>query len=227
MTIQQSETEPNRSARQHKSSVTIDRLFPKARRLKALQAIAIIAAIAGAAFLLPRITTFDAPTLASIWVAVGTLALAIVTYISVLQSTKILAAEERRFQYGFAPLVQLRAPIADVQIDKLIAENVGVGPACSTYVNIRYSSRDGSSSGFCCLDAQSIAAGGTVDLPFHSAFAPEQLLFHDIHITYHDVFGKWFRTQYKEFSLTRYKWQPYSDIDPEIERTPTPLVPAE
>jgi hypothetical protein len=69
--------------------------------------VAVAAVLVSAIVAVGRIPCLDASTKANIWVAVGTLGLALITWASLNQTRTVIAAEDRRHQQGYAPLLLL------------------------------------------------------------------------------------------------------------------------
>jgi len=75
---------------------------------------------------------WDVSVIASVWVAGGTLALAVVTWWNVYQTKAVVAGEDRRHQQSFLPIVEyMFFDTSEVQngFIHLVASNIGSGPA--------------------------------------------------------------------------------------------------
>jgi hypothetical protein len=72
----------------------------------------------------------------NVWVAVGTVALAFITWLSLSQTRDVLAAEDRRHQQGFAPLLVLERLRVDGDRVHADVRNQGLGLAIRVAVTI-------------------------------------------------------------------------------------------
>jgi hypothetical protein len=81
-----------------------------------------------------QFTSWSPEAKASVWVAIGTLALAAVTAWSVYQTRSIIGAEDRRHQQGFAPLLVFDGHHIVAGNLFYLIKNVGMGMAIGVMV---------------------------------------------------------------------------------------------
>lgn len=100
---------------------------------------ALFAAITSAVVLVLPLTVATLEVKANIFVAVGTLALAVTTWWSVSETRAVIAAEERRHQQRLSPVCVLQeasSRLEGIDLDvSLWVVNIGTGPAM--WVNLR------------------------------------------------------------------------------------------
>ena len=100
----------------------------------------LIALYGGGQYAMNHWTTWTAETKASVWVAFGTLALAIVTVVSVLETRAVVRGEDRRMQQGLAPYVTARFRTVmrneGNEIEGFVFKNSGYGIARNVSIRV-------------------------------------------------------------------------------------------
>jgi len=181
--------------------------------------------------LLNRLTNLPIAVQAEIWVAFGTLCLALATYSSVQKSQQLLALEKRRHEASFVPLVQVKPPGVAVPIKDLVLENAGPGIALDVILIIRgyYTGNASGRFGYM-FDGAAIGPYHNLTVTNESLQAWPLLQYNYIleraDIWYHDMFGNRFITRYKDpglTSLTRYDWMRHTELLPDLTNAETPL----
>jgi len=171
---------------------------------------------------------WDVSTVASVWVAIGTSALALVTWWSVLQTRKVIAGEDRRHQQSFVPIVKIDEP---PRIDiygwaSLWSANAGRGPALAVrarltgWVFATFYSKSGNrdqnySIDHLVFEISVASTGSRTDDHFNLIARDDNLKQYDkidiketvisaAEIEYCDLFGNKYKTIYDDFGLKRF-----------------------
>lgn len=174
-------------------------------------------------------TTSSPETKASVWVAIGTIALAFVTAASILQTRILVAAEDRRHQQTFVPLLELHAK-ANQQMRSITSfDLVNIGPGVALNISVRlkgyseipeYANRSATGEAiqtgikvvdincerFCSAVGPKDSVTITDDLFAHGNVSSEMARFKLAEVRYNDMFGNRFVTTYQDERLTKYHW---------------------
>jgi hypothetical protein len=167
---------------------------------------------------------------ASVWVAIGTLLLAVATAWSVYETRLVLRGEDRRFELGRAPLIVAGRLVDEQQLfEGLRLTNLGEGVAMDvsfemTAYFLMYLDGAGPNevppeevettrvdvppwheSGYTPV----IAKGDKREIgvvPFNELYQNELVEIATVEIKYRDMFGNVYHTTYTDFDARRYSW---------------------
>lgn len=157
-------------------------------------------------------TSWDTTTKASVWVAFGTLALAVVTVVSVLQSKALLSLEERRHQQAYAPILEFELDYDETtdESGSMHLRNGGIGPALTVKLHIEGKNGKGGTR-FEIEETRSvIAVGGAWRIRGWDAYleGPIRVDYDKSSVTYSDMFGNKFMTVLTNFWSSQSEWRP-------------------
>ncbi len=162
---------------------------------------------------------FDASTKANVWVAVGTLFLALITWWSLSQTRAVIAAEDRRHQQGFAPLLTIAQTESSDGRIRMTVSNVGHGIAQRVLVQLSgyFTNRSNPNAATLAIPRDSeahhisvIAVRGRAGLSFPIVIGTLPFVhLKSIRIEYADMFGNGYVTEYLAFSVNpnEMRWQ--------------------
>ncbi len=183
----------------------------------------------------------DAGTKANIWVAIGTLALAFITWWSLSQTKAVIAAEDRRHQQAFAPLLLLTPPVLSNGRFRSNVYNGGYGLALRVLVMIEgeFSSTElvnmPPTMALQNLPTIAMREDGKVhhigvvakdERPEMSFPQPDTrysiVLLTRVEIEYADMFGNEYKTTYRTFTLNPndFKWTQPAHLDMRVRLGP-------
>jgi hypothetical protein len=176
---------------------------------------------------------WDVSVVASVWVAVGTLALAGVTWWNVSQTIAVVAGEDRRHQQSFVPIVELKwfnASDTALGYLQIHARNIGKGPALNIQATIKgfmvlRPGTPGESVGddltyvldklvfetsACAPDTSSDGIVSLVSTDFsltkysNVTIVPDTIAVTSAEVLYTDLFGNVYKTVYDDFRAKKY-----------------------
>jgi hypothetical protein len=194
-------------------------------------------ALVAAGYLLNGLA-WSVETKASTWVAIGTLLLAFVTFLSVFETRQVIFEENRRFELGKAPLLLARTELDDHQfLSGFVLENLGEGVAIEVELFMRALLLEyvpgrgqnevppedietkpivGAKPWTDSASAPAVAQGGQVTVyvgSFDEFGAYINLLkIVDLEIRYKDMFHNRYRTVYTDFAKRTYRWEQPSHL---------------
>jgi hypothetical protein len=203
------------------------------RRAQQFLALGTVLLIGLAVYLLALLSGFDVPTQASIWVAVGTLALAATTVVSILETRQVLLGEEKRFQQSVAPFVVV-SPLADADGHFIGFKTKNAGKGLARNVRVRIEAFyypdgiDETEDIGLVLDALekdtearrwvdnavvAVVAEGATESAYFAGPNVEQpplsdTLIRRIEIDYLDMFGNEYRSTTEKYYEYAYEWNP-------------------
>jgi len=154
-----------------------------------------------------------ADVIANLAVAIGTLALAIITFVSVMKTNDVIAGEDRRHQIGYAPFVVVKQRMTEgrslrnayiVPTEYLVLYNQGLGIA--TDIEVRFAS------------VSEPAVYGVLAVGDEGVFKPPKELAVSFTIRYRDMFENQYQTDYSKVGdYTEPKWKRPKNLQP-VER---------
>lgn len=168
------------------------------------------------------------PEKINFWVAFGTLALAVTTVLSVLETQQVLSREDVRHQESYAPIVTVVLHWTFHSVDGFYVRNGGLGPAMNVQLSYeamldvyeRATDERGNITGekmtgiapynnVVSLDDVISAPGSrTIDLTEEGGVSilADRIHFRSATVTYFDVFGNKYSTIYKELTSGKFGW---------------------
>jgi hypothetical protein len=168
------------------------------------------------------------------WVAVGTIALALVTTFSLFVTNAVVSAEDRRHQQGLAPVVTLSAIRGyyndDVRnprtLEGFAVSNVGLGPALLVTIEATLETAPSpfneSSSERFVAHVSALPSGANQNVinetwRFDEDEPPpyprlEGLCYMNVQLSYTDIFGNSYKTIYLDEHLSQYHWDPPNSL---------------
>jgi hypothetical protein len=174
-------------------------------------------------------TDFNVEAKINLFVAVGTLALAFTTWWSVSETRAIIAAEDRRHQQSYAPLLHLDIfeRNNDTNIFRAFLNNYGQGMAQNINVQFLDGVYIDSNSNATTPDAPipdeskkhvigalATSKGAQVLIPPKTSYTKVSL--QHVVIEYQDMFGNSYSTEYNDFTNFNYNriWKPPPALKP-------------